>query len=89
MADLIDPTQTGNYPVILGDGLLGKTSNDIFTGVRCKSFNASSLLVLSRPLLLTPPRLQTTINPHNQTPKQVVRPVSNLLSMARPAHTTC
>ena len=35
MARLIDPTVTGNYPVILGDGLLGKTSNEIFTGVRC------------------------------------------------------
>jgi len=34
MADLIDPTQTGNYPVILGDGLLGKAANDVFTGVR-------------------------------------------------------
>lgn len=36
MTDLIDPTQTGNYPVVLGDGLLGKTSNDIFTGIRCR-----------------------------------------------------
>lgn len=34
MAGLVDPTVTGNYPVILGDGLLGKTSNDIFTGIR-------------------------------------------------------
>ncbi|KAL7787977.1 hypothetical protein V8C37DRAFT_254267 [Trichoderma ceciliae] len=34
MADLIDPTAKGNYPVILGDGLRGKTSNDIFTGIR-------------------------------------------------------
>ncbi|KAH6607181.1 ell-associated factor [Trichoderma cornu-damae] len=33
-ADLIDPTAKGNYPVILGDGLLGKTSNEIFTGIR-------------------------------------------------------
>ncbi|KAM0561016.1 hypothetical protein ACHAPJ_003516 [Fusarium lateritium] len=31
---LIDPTKTGNYPVILGDALLGKTSNEIFTGIR-------------------------------------------------------
>ncbi len=35
MAGLIDPTAAGKYPVILGDGLLGKTSNDIFTGIRC------------------------------------------------------
>ncbi|PFH62764.1 hypothetical protein XA68_11987 [Ophiocordyceps unilateralis] len=34
MAALIDPTARGKYPVILGDGMLGKTSNDIFTGVR-------------------------------------------------------
>ncbi|PTB70354.1 hypothetical protein BBK36DRAFT_1173989 [Trichoderma citrinoviride] len=34
MAELIDPTAKGNYPIILGDGLLGKTSNDIFTGIR-------------------------------------------------------
>ncbi|PHH84797.1 hypothetical protein CDD83_1391 [Cordyceps sp. RAO-2017] len=34
MASLIDPTARGKYPVILGDGMLGKTSNDIFTGVR-------------------------------------------------------
>ncbi|KPA41175.1 ell-associated factor [Fusarium langsethiae] len=31
---LIDPTKTGNYPVILGDALLGKTSNEIFTGIQ-------------------------------------------------------
>lgn len=36
MTDLIDPTQTGNYPVVLGDGLLGRASNDIFTGIRCR-----------------------------------------------------
>lgn len=36
MAGLVDPTVTGNYPVILGDGLLGKTSHEIFTGVRCR-----------------------------------------------------
>lgn len=35
MAGLIDPTVAGKYPVILGDGLLGKTSNEIFTGIRC------------------------------------------------------
>ncbi|UKZ84612.1 uncharacterized protein TrAFT101_000515 [Trichoderma asperellum] len=34
MADLIDPTMKGNYPVILGVGLLGKPSNEIFTGIR-------------------------------------------------------
>ncbi|KAM5346858.1 hypothetical protein ACJ41O_009863 [Fusarium nematophilum] len=33
-AGLIDPTKTGNYPVILGDALLGKTSNEIFTGIQ-------------------------------------------------------
>ncbi|KAF4339963.1 ell-associated factor [Fusarium beomiforme] len=31
---LIDPTKTGNYPVILGDALLGNTSNEIFTGIK-------------------------------------------------------
>lgn len=31
---LIDPTKTGNYPVILGDALLGKASDGIFTGIR-------------------------------------------------------
>ncbi|KAG8671513.1 hypothetical protein FPOAC2_04855 [Fusarium poae] len=31
---LIDPTKMGNYPVILGDALLGKTSNEIFTGIQ-------------------------------------------------------
>lgn len=35
MAALIDPTVAGKYPVILGEGMLGKTSNDIFTGIRC------------------------------------------------------
>ncbi|EGR49805.1 uncharacterized protein TRIREDRAFT_22012 [Trichoderma reesei QM6a] len=34
MAELIDPTAKGNYPIILGDGLLGKTPNEIFTGIR-------------------------------------------------------
>ncbi|KFH43325.1 hypothetical protein ACRE_059440 [Hapsidospora chrysogenum ATCC 11550] len=34
MADLIDPTQTGNYPVILSDRLLNKETNEIFTGIR-------------------------------------------------------
>ncbi|PHH78303.1 hypothetical protein CDD82_3108 [Ophiocordyceps australis] len=34
MATLIDPTLQAKYPVILGDGLLGKTSNEIFTGIR-------------------------------------------------------
>jgi hypothetical protein len=37
MADLIDPTQTGNYPVILSDRLLNKETNEIFTGIRCES----------------------------------------------------
>ncbi|KAF4433123.1 ell-associated factor [Fusarium austroafricanum] len=31
---LIDPTKTGNYPVILGDALLKNTSNEIFTGIK-------------------------------------------------------
>lgn len=35
MAGLIDPTLAGKYPVILGDGLLGRTSDGIFTGIRC------------------------------------------------------
>lgn len=34
MAGLIDPTLAGKYPVILGDGLLGRTSDGIFTGIR-------------------------------------------------------
>ncbi|POR34173.1 Uncharacterized protein TPAR_05622 [Tolypocladium paradoxum] len=34
MAGLIDPTVAGKYPVILGEGILGKTSNEIFTGIR-------------------------------------------------------
>lgn len=34
-AGLIDPTKQSNYPVILGDALLGKPSNEIFTGIRC------------------------------------------------------
>ncbi|OAA42765.1 Transcription elognation factor Eaf [Metarhizium rileyi] len=34
MAGLIDPTTAGKYPVILGDGLLGKTSNEIFTRIQ-------------------------------------------------------
>ncbi|KAF7548151.1 hypothetical protein G7Z17_g7255 [Cylindrodendrum hubeiense] len=35
LAGLIDPTKTGKYPVVLGDGLLmGKDANDIFTGIR-------------------------------------------------------
>ncbi|PNY27774.1 Uncharacterized protein TCAP_02299, partial [Tolypocladium capitatum] len=33
MAALIDPTVAGKYPVILGEGMLGKTSNEIFTGI--------------------------------------------------------
>jgi len=35
MAGLIDPTVAGKYPVILGDGLLDRTSDGIFTGIRC------------------------------------------------------
>ncbi|KAG5986096.1 hypothetical protein E4U43_005668 [Claviceps pusilla] len=34
MAVLIDPTVAGKYPVILGDGLLDRTSDGIFTGIR-------------------------------------------------------
>ncbi|KYK59889.1 hypothetical protein DCS_01023 [Drechmeria coniospora] len=34
MDAFIDPTEAGKYPLIIGDGLLGKTSNEIFTGVR-------------------------------------------------------
>jgi hypothetical protein len=45
MAELVDPTQKGNYPVILGDSLLGKNSNEIFTGVRCKMLSKTSSLV--------------------------------------------
>ena len=35
MAGIIDPTLAAKYPVILGDSLLEKTSNDIFTGIQC------------------------------------------------------
>lgn len=35
MAKIIDPTQTGNYPVVLSDRLLGKETNEVFTGIRC------------------------------------------------------
>ncbi|KAF4124569.1 RNA polymerase II transcription elongation factor [Geosmithia morbida] len=31
---IIDPTKTGNYPVVLSDRLLGKEATEIFTGVR-------------------------------------------------------
>ncbi|KAH7019931.1 RNA polymerase II transcription elongation factor-domain-containing protein [Ilyonectria destructans] len=35
LAGLIDPTKTGKYPVILGEGILmGKDANEIFTGIR-------------------------------------------------------
>ena len=33
---MVDPTKAGKYPVILSDELLGKSSNDIYTGVQCK-----------------------------------------------------
>lgn len=33
---MVDPTKAGKYPVILSDELLGKPSNDIYTGVNCK-----------------------------------------------------
>ena len=33
---LLDPTKAGKYPVILSDALLGKDSNELYTGVRCK-----------------------------------------------------
>lgn len=36
MADLVDPTVAGKYPVILGDGLLGKDANEVFTRIRCR-----------------------------------------------------
>lgn len=41
MAALIDPTFKGRYPVILGEGMLDRTSNDIFTGIRCGSHSPS------------------------------------------------
>lgn len=47
---LIDPTKTGNYPIILGDALLGKAQNEIFTGIRCTTSSPScsaSLKVLT------------------------------------------
>ncbi|KAK7426827.1 hypothetical protein QQZ08_006728 [Neonectria magnoliae] len=34
LAGLIDPTKTGNYPVILGDSLMGKPPNEVFTSIR-------------------------------------------------------
>jgi len=32
----IDPTKPAKYPIILSDALLGKTSKETYTGVRCK-----------------------------------------------------
>ncbi|KAH9888669.1 hypothetical protein F4778DRAFT_754891 [Xylariomycetidae sp. FL2044] len=31
---MVDPTKAGKYPVVLSDALLGKESNEIYTGVR-------------------------------------------------------
>lgn len=33
----VDPTKPTKYPIILSDALLGKTSKETYTGVRCKS----------------------------------------------------
>jgi hypothetical protein len=72
MTDLIDPTQTGNYPVVLGDGLLGKTSNDIFTGIRCRFPPLPLALVAAvpRPFPRGLPFQTQSPNPDNHTPPQ-------------------
>lgn len=36
MADLIDPTKTGDYQVVLGETLRSDNSNHLFTGFNCK-----------------------------------------------------
>ncbi|KAF5027304.1 hypothetical protein F66182_598 [Fusarium sp. NRRL 66182] len=47
-AGLIDPTKTGKYPVILGDALLGNTSNEIFTDNHKPALSSNSAPNLAR-----------------------------------------
>ncbi len=73
MAGLIDPTVTGKYPVVLGDNLLGKTSNEIFTGVRCTWPSTNTDLAWSCPgvdLVLTIPLQITTCLSFRQPMRQ-------------------
>jgi hypothetical protein len=36
MAAAIDIKKAGKYPIVLSDALLGKSSKELYTGVRCK-----------------------------------------------------
>lgn len=36
MTTAIDWDKPGKYPVVLSDALLGKSTNNTYTGVRCK-----------------------------------------------------
>jgi hypothetical protein len=36
VAGIVDPTKTGKYPVVLSDALMGKSSKEIYTGVKCE-----------------------------------------------------
>lgn len=95
MADLIDPTQTGNYPVVLGDSILGKTSNDIFTGIRCTYLFAPILGAPVEGFILPGNNgslthlAQIITNHHNPAANRVDPLVSSLRFMAKRAHTTC
>lgn len=33
---VLDPTKPREYPIVLSDALLGKTSHETFTGVKCE-----------------------------------------------------
>lgn len=60
-ANLIDPTLTGDYPVILSDALMGTTAKEIFTGLRCTCFSRLDLTVDSSLIRCFCP--QTTTSP--------------------------
>jgi len=34
----IDMEKAGKYPIVLSDALLGKTSKETYTGIRCQYF---------------------------------------------------
>ena len=36
-AGSIDVDKPGKYPIVLSDALLGKTSKEVYTGIRCRS----------------------------------------------------
>jgi hypothetical protein len=38
-AAAIDFEKPGKYPIVLSDALLGKSTNSIYTGVRCKIYD--------------------------------------------------